>query len=225
MGRKTPLNLYGPKGLSEIITLQMKYSETNFNYEVTFHEVNTESHQLIHEDQSMEVWSIPLDHRIPCNGFLFKEKTKKHRIIKELLPENLSITKIQNLKNGFDIKDEQGNIELENKVYTRPPRRSFSYAFCSDTRYKESIIPWIKGVDMLYHESTFLHEQADRAANTYHSTAQEAATIAKKAKIGKLLLGHFSVRYKDLSPLEEEARSIFENSHLALEGSEFVLNE
>lgn len=225
MGRKTPLSLYGPKGLNEIIGMQMKYSETHFNYNVNFVEVDTETHKMIHEDSLIEVWSIPLDHRIPCSGFLFKEKPKKHRIVKELLPQNLSISQIQSLKNGLDVFTENGELELEYKLYTKPPRKSFSYAFCSDTKYNESIIPIIKGVDMLYHESTFLDEHMDRASNTFHSTAKEAATIAKKAEVGQLLLGHFSVRYKELEPLEEEARTIFENSHLAIEGSEFVLND
>ena len=225
MGRKTPLNLYEPKGLSEIIGMQMKYSETHFNYSVNFVEVDTDTHQLIHEDSLIKVWSIPLDHRIPCSGFLFKEKPKKHRIIKELLPQNLSISKIQSLKNGLDVLDEDGKVELDHKLYTKPPRKSFSYAFCSDTKYNESILPIIKETDMLYHESTFLDEHMDRASNTFHSTAKEAATIAKKANVGKLLLGHFSVRYKDLEPLLEEARVVFENSHLAIEGSEFDLNE
>lgn len=225
MGRKTPLKLYGPKGLNEIISLQLKYSETSFNYEIEYIEVDTTKNQKIHEDQLVEVWSIPLDHRIPCSGYLIKEKVKKHRIIKEMIPENLTISKIQTLKNGEDVLDEQGQVELEHKVYTRPPRPSFSYAYCSDTKYREAIIPMISGADMLYHESTFLDDQSERAAFTHHSTAKEAATIAKKAKVGKLLLGHFSVRYKDLEPIQEEARAVFENSHLAIEGQEFILNE
>lgn len=225
MGRKTALNLYGPKGLAEIITLQLKYSDTVFNYEVNFVEINTEANQLIHEDDHIEVYTIPLDHRIPCSGFLFKEKPKKHRIIKEELPENLEVSKIQALKRGEDILNEDGSIELDHRFYTKAPRRSFTYAYCSDTKYNESVIPIIKGADLLYHESTFLDEHMDRASNTYHSTAKEAATIAKKAEIGQLLLGHFSVRYKDLQPLESEARSVFPNAHLAIEGKEFDLHD
>lgn len=225
MGRKTPLKLYGPRGLADIISLQLKYSETTFNYDIDYIEVDTTKNQIIHEDSLIEVWSIPLDHRIPCAGFFFKEKTKKHRIIKELIPENLAISKIQTLKNGEDVLDDNGEVEMEYKVYTRPPRRSFSYAFCSDTKYNESIIPLIQGADLLYHESTFMNEQAERAAQTFHSTAVEAATIAKKAEVGQLLLGHFSVRYKELEPIREEAKTVFENSHLAIEGEEFVLND
>lgn len=225
MGRKTPLNLYGPKGLSEIITLQLKYSDTVFNYELIFHEVDTEKHQLIHEDNFVSVYSIPLDHRIACSGFLFKEKQKKYRIVKELMPENLEVEKIQKLKSGIDVLAEDGSLAMDHRHYTKPPHRSFSYAFCSDTKYNESIIPIIEGVDMLYHESTFLDEHMDRASNTFHSTAKEAATIAKKAKVGKLLLGHFSVRYKTLDPIQDEAREVFENSFIAEEGKEFLLHE
>jgi len=225
MGRKTPLKLYGPKGLMEIITLQLKYSDTVLNYDITFTEIDTETHQCIHEDPQVEVYTIPLDHRIPCSGFLFKEKPKKFRIVKDNLPENLEISKIQALKNGQDVLNENGEIELDHRFYTKPPRKSFSYAYCSDTKYNESIIPIIQGSDMLYHESTFLDEHMDRASNTYHSTAREAATIAKKANVGQLLLGHFSVRYKALEPLQEEARSVFENAHIAEEGKEFILHD
>jgi len=223
LGRKKALNLYGPKGLADIITLQLKYSETVFNYHVEFHVVDTESHTLVHEDDFIRVYSIPLNHRIPCSGYLFEEKPKKRRIIKEMLPSDFSVRNIVRLKNGEDIEDEDGKVIYENTKYTYPPKKSFKYAYCSDTKYDESIIPYIQGADMLYHESTFLDEHADRAANTFHSTAKEAATIAKKANVGKLLLGHFSIRYKELEPLKEEARTVFDNSDLAIEGEDYVL--
>lgn len=225
LGRRKPLNLYGPKGLAEIITLQLKYSETVFNYDIRFRTVDTEVHQVIHEDDFVKVYSVPLNHRIPCSGYLFVENTKKRRIIKDKLPEGFSIRNIVRLKNGEDILDEAGNVVYGNKDYTYPPKKSYSYAFCSDTRYDESIVPYIQGVDMLYHESTFLDEHQERAANTYHSTTKEAATIAKLAGAERLLLGHFSIRYKELEPLEEEARSVFANSQLALEGEEYVLGD
>lgn len=223
LGRKKALNLYGPRGLAEIITLQLKYSETVFNYELNFHTIDTEVHGLVHEDDFIRVYSIPLDHRIPCSGFLFEEKQKKRRIIKEKLPENFSVRNIVRLKNGEDILDEDGTVLYANTAYTHPPKKSYKYAYCSDTRYNESILPYIHEADMLYHESTFLEEHKDRAENTYHSTAMEAATIAKKAAVGKLLLGHFSIRYKELDPIKAEARTIFENSELAIEGEEYVL--
>jgi ribonuclease Z len=224
MGRNKPLNLYGPRGLSEIITLQLKYSDTAFNYDVAFHEVDTQKFQLIHEDELISVHSIPLDHRIPCCGFLFEEKPKNRRLIRETIPEDLSVRNIIRLKKGEDIFDEEGKLLFKNEDMTLPPRQSFKYAYCSDTKYNESIIPIIEGSDMLYHESTFLEEHRDRAHNTFHSTAKEAATIAEKAKVGKLLLGHFSARYKELEPIQEEARLVFPESHLAIEGEEYILD-
>lgn len=224
MGRNKSLNLYGPKGLQEIITLQLKYSDTVFNYEVNFHEIDTEKHQLIHEDELVTVHSIPLDHRISCSGFLISEKPKNRRIIREAIPEDFSVRNIIRLKKGEDVYSEDGKLLFKNEDVTLPPRQTFKYAYCSDTKYNESIIPIIEEADMLYHESTFLEEHMDRASTTYHSTAKEAATIAKKAKVGKLLLGHFSARYKDIEPLQQEAREVFEESYLAIEGEEFILD-
>lgn len=224
MGRTKSLNLYGPKGLAEIITLQLKYSETVFNYPLNFKEVNAEISEVIHEDELVRVHTIPLNHRIPCSGFLIEEKVKNRRIIRDALPEDFSIRNIIRLKKGEDIYSDDGELLFKNEDMTLPPRKSYQYAYCSDTKYDESIIPIIKGVDMLYHESTFLEEHMDRASTTFHSTAMEAATIALKAEVGKLLLGHFSARYKDLEPIEQEARTIFPESYLAIEGEEFVLD-
>ncbi|MFY0592549.1 ribonuclease Z [Roseivirga sp.] len=224
MGRTKKLDLYGPKGLSEIITMQLKYSETVFNYPINFVEVDTKVSKVIHEDDFVKVISIPLNHRIPCSGYLFQEKKKNRRLIKDLLPPNLSIRNITKLKHGEDIVNEEGKVVFKNEEMTMPPKKSFSYAFCSDTKYDETIVPIIKKVDMLYHEATFLEEHADRAARTFHSTAKEAATIALKAEVGKLLLGHFSIRYKELKPIEDEAKTVFEESYLAIEGEEFVLD-
>lgn len=224
MGRNKPLNLYGPKGLSEIITMQLKYSETVFNYELNFHEVDTEKHQLVHEDDIVKVYSIPLDHRIPCAGYLFEEKPKNRRVIREKIPEDMPVKTIIRLKKGEDIYSEEGELLYKNEDMTRNPRKSFKYAYCSDTKYNESIIPIIEGAHMIYHESTFIEEHMDRASTTYHSTAKEAATIAKKASVGKLLLGHFSARYKDLEPILSEAREVFQESYLAIEGEEFILD-
>jgi ribonuclease Z len=224
MGRNKPLNLYGPRGLAEIITLQLRYSETIFNYDLKFIEVDASRSQVIHEDELICVHSIPLNHRIPCSGFLFEEKTKNRRIRREMLPDDMSVRNIIRLKKGEDIYAEDGTLLYKNKDMTLPPRQSFRYAYCSDTKYDESIIPIIKGVDMLYHEATFLEEHLDRATSTYHSTAKEAATIAQKANVGKLLLGHFSARYKELEPLEAEAREVFAESYLAIEGEEFILD-
>lgn len=224
-GRKKSLNLYAPLGLAEIITLQLKHSETVFNFDINFVAIDPSKNIVVHEDEFVSISTIPLNHRIPCAGYLFSEKPKKRRIIKEKLPEDFSVRNIIKLKNGEDIVDNEGNILYANADLTTRPKRIYKYAFCSDTKYDESLIPIIKGVDMLYHESTFTDEHKDRAALTYHSTAKEAATIALKAEVGQLILGHFSIRYKDLEPIKAEARTIFENSELAIEGEEFVLDD
>jgi len=224
-GRKKSLNLYAPAGLAEIITLQLKHSETIFNFDINFVAVDPTVNKVVHEDDFVSVSSIPLNHRIPCGGFLFSEKPKKRRINKEMLPAEFSVRNIIKLKNGEDILDQEGKVLYKNEALTFPPKRIYKYAFCSDTKYDESIIPIIAGVDLLYHETTFLEEHMDRAANTYHSTAKEAATIAKKANVGKLLMGHFSIRYKDLEPLRQEAQTIFPNSELAIEGEDFILDD
>ena len=225
MGRKKPLNLYAPAGLADIITLQLKYSETVFNYTVNFIAVDTTVSKAIHVDDFITVHTIPLNHRIPCTGYLFAEKPKKRRIIKDKLPEDISVKSIIKLKNGENVLDGDGNVLYNHTQMTLPPKRVYKYAFCSDTKYDESIIPIIEGVDILYHETTFMEEHSDRAKSTYHSTAKEAATIAKKANVGMLLMGHFSIRYKELEPLKNEAISVFPNSNLAIEGEDFVLDD
>lgn len=218
--RGNDLHLYGPRGLEEIITLQLQYSDSVLNYNIIFHELNPEAPELIFEDKILEVHSFPLNHRIPCTGFLFKEKPKPVRIKKEALPENLPLQQIARLKKGLDVVDENGNVLYKNEELTIPPRKSRSYAYCSDTKFDERIIPIIQNVDLLYHEATFLKEKAIWADKTFHSTTQQAAEMAKAAKVGKLIIGHYSARYKDLSPFLEEAKQYFENTVLAIEGDQ-----
>lgn len=222
-GRKASLNLYAPQGLSEIITLQLKHSETVLNYQINFFAIDTTVNKVIHEDSFIKVSSIPLNHRIPCSGFLFEEKSKKRRINKAKIPEGFSVRDIVRLKHGEDILDENGTLIYQNEALTFPPKRSYKYAYCSDTKYDESVLPIIQNADLLYHESTFTEEHLERADNTYHSTAKQAATIAVKGNVERLLLGHFSVRYKDLTPILDEAQAVFSNSALAIEGEEFIL--
>lgn len=220
-GRKSDLHLFGPKGLSEIITVQLKHSHTVFNYQLHFHELDTEIVAKIFENNTITVETIPLNHRIDCCGFLFREKPKSRRIIKEKLPEDLAKHHIRGLKKGKDAIDENGNVILTCEEATLPPKKSRSYAYCSDTAYYESIIEQIKGVDLLYHEATFLKELQDRATDTYHSTTEDAAKIAQQANVGELIIGHFSSRYKHIEPFLEEAKEVFPNSHLAIEGQDF----
>jgi ribonuclease Z len=224
-GRKKELYLYGPPGLDEIITIQFKYSETFLNYKIIFKEIDTEKISTLFENDHLIIETIPLKHRIKCCGFLFKEKLKKRRRNKENLPPDLLLQQIVALKNGKDILDENGKIKYKNEDLTLPPRKSRTYAYCADTIYTESIIPQIKNIDILYHESTFLHDLKLRANETFHSTTIDAATIALKANVKQLLLGHFSSRYKDIEPLLTEAQTVFPNTYLAIEGETFTIRD
>jgi ribonuclease Z len=223
-GRKKELYIFGPPGLNDILTIQFKYSHTFISFKIIFHELDaSKSHQILELD-NLSVETIPLNHRISCCGFLFKEKPKKRRINKDVLPANTPLLDIIDLKNGKDIYN-NGKLALKYEDLTFPAKKSRSYAYCSDTRYTESILPLIQNVDLLYHESTFLDELKERAIETFHTTAKEAATIAKLANVGKLILGHFSSRYKELEPILEEAKPIFQNSFLAIEGTSFYLQD
>lgn len=216
--RLDDLFIYGPKGLSEILTLQMKYSDTRLNFKVHFQETRSEESYLLMENEFVKVTTIPLVHRVSCCGFLIEEKEKPRRIIKGLLPPHISIEQIKCLKEGNDVLDENGEILYSSDFYTTKAPESDSYAFCTDTAYHPDIIPIIKGVKLLYHETTFLHELEERAKETCHSTAFQAGLIAKEAQVGNLLIGHFSSRYKDLTPFINEAKEVFPKSILGEDG-------
>ena len=158
------------------------------------------------------------------SGFLFREKPKKRRLIETKLPLLISLLQKVALKKGEDIVDSEGN-SIKNETVTLPPKKSLSFAYCSDTAYLESIIPLIKDIDLLYHEATFHSSLLERATLTFHSTAEQAATIALKANVGKLIIGHFSSRYKDVLPLLEEAKNVFPATVLAEEGKSYIVNE
>lgn len=215
LGRETPLHVYGPKGIKEMMETIFRITETHQGFEVVFHELSSKKSEKVFEDNRVEVFTIPLDHRIYCNGYLFKEKPKeRHLNMQEIskYPE-IEICDYHNLKRGKNIQLSDGYI-LKNENLTKPAEPSVSYAFCSDTRYLESIIPIIKNVDVLYHEATFLHDLKKMADYTGHTTALEAAKIARKANVKKLILGHFSNRYNDLSVFLNEACEIFPETYL-----------
>lgn len=216
--RTAPINIFGPPGLAELLSLQFKYSNSIFSFRINFKELDQAAYQLIYEDQYFTVHSLPMQHRVSCCGFLFREKPKLRHLVKSKLPESLTPPQLVRLKHGQDLLDADGQVLLRNADVTSPPSRSRSYAYCSDTRYKEDILPYIHQVDLLYHEATFLDDRRERAFDTYHSTARQAATLALKAEARRLLIGHFSARYKDLTPLLLEAKQVFDNTHLALEG-------
>jgi len=221
--RKADLHLYSPAGLNEIILLQLKYSRSVLNYSLHFHSFDpTQKYQLL-ENDALTVETIPLFHKLPCSGFLFKEKPKHRGIDKEKLIKGMLLQHIVALKTGQDVFDEQGKLLYKNEDFTLDPKRSLSYAYCSDTAFFEPIIEQIDEVDLLYHEATFMDEEEAKANETKHSTARQAAEIAKRSRAKRLLIGHFSARYKDLEPLLAEAKSVFENSSLAIEGQTFTI--
>lgn len=215
LGRETPLHIYAPKGIKEMLETIFRITETHKGFELIYHELESKKSVKIFEDNRLEVFTIPLNHRIYCNGYLFREKPKeRHLNMQEIskYPE-IETCDYHNLKLGKDFILSDGYV-LKNEVLTTEPSKSVSYAFCSDTRYHESILPIIENVDVLYHEATFLHELKDMADYTGHTTAMEAARIARKANVGKLILGHFSNRYHDLNVFTDEAREVFANTFL-----------
>ena len=223
--RTNDLHLYSHRGLDDIITAHLRHSHSTPSFKIIFHQLEKDLQETIFEDDALLIQTIPLTHKIRCSGFLFKEKIKPRRIDKNKLPEGLLLQQIANLKKGHDVVDKNGTIIYKNEDLTLPPRRSRSYAYCSDTAYNESIIELIRGVDILYHEATFGIDELSKASETQHSTAAQAATLAKKAEVHKLLIGHFSARYKDLTPLAEEARNIFQPVELAIEGGVFSIQD
>ncbi|MBW3129813.1 ribonuclease Z [Hymenobacter profundi] len=218
-GRTEPLQLFGPPGLDEILTTQFRYSHTRLNFELLFTAVDTTQHQQIFEDKQLTVHTLPMQHRIPCCGYLFREKPKRRHLVKEQLPDSLTPAQLAALAQGEDVYDPATNTLLvRNADVTTDPTPSRSYAFCSDTLYLPGLAPLLHGVDLLYHEATFADEMRERAALTHHSTAHQAASLAKEAHVKQLLIGHFSSRYRDLAPLLAEAQAVFPNTELGVEG-------
>jgi ribonuclease Z len=219
--REAELHIYCPKGLKEVITLQMKLGDSWTNYPLIFHDLDSKSSELIFEDENVEVHTIPLDHRIYTNGFLFKEKEGNRKLdMNAVLNNNIDISYYRKLQQGFDVINEEG-ILIKNETVTKKGIKPKSYAFCSDTVYNESIVSIINGTDILYHESTFLEKNKKLALPTKHSTAKQAAEIAKKANVGTLILGHYSTRYNDLEVFRSEAKTIFDHVELAEDGKTF----
>jgi ribonuclease Z len=222
LNREKELHIHGPKGIKEVINIQLKHSKSYVKYKIIFHELNSTESELIFEDEKVKVYTIPLNHRVYTNGFLFKEKEKSRKINISAVKEFKEIDKCDynNLKAGKDFKLDSGDV-IKNSELTYNPEKPLSYAYCSDTSYKPTIIEIIDGVDLLYHESTFLTDKEDLAKKTGHSTAKQAATIAKKANVKKLVLGHYSSRYKNISLFKKEAQEVFENVSLAETGRVF----
>lgn len=221
--RDTPLTIFGPAGLDEIITTHFRWSDTKLGYPIKFVKTNTEGMNLLVDESLFQVYSFPLQHRIPTTGFLIREKHGLRSLIKEKLEKKqLSIEAIKSLRDGIDYYSQEGEIfKVKEYAYPLPPLRS--YAFCSDTRFYPGLKEFVSKVDLLYHESTFMEQDQERAAITFHSTAKQAAEIAKLCGVKKLLLGHFSSRYTNLEELLAEAKAEFHSAELSEEGQTYMI--
>jgi len=222
-GRTKPLYLYAPAELKEILDIQFKHSETVLRYPIVFRNTRTDISEVIFESPDIIVGTFRLDHRIACTGFRFTQKKRLPKIVKEKVEElDIPVSLIPLIKRGHDFTDGYGKVHPWQELTTEAdePR---SYAYCSDTLNSRGYLEYIKGADTLYHEATFMHDMLERAQETFHTTAYEAAQIALETGAGQLLLGHFSARYRDLEPLLLEAQSVFPESKLAIEGQTFQI--
>jgi len=223
LGRTAPLHVYAPAALEPMLKAQMDMFCNGLEYEVVFHAVETTLQQVIYEDKSVTVETIPLEHRVPCCGYLFREKPTLPHIRRDMIDYlQIPISQINNIKAGAGWVKEDGEVVPHERLVTPadPPR---AYAFCSDTRYMPELYKVVQGVDLLYHESTYCEDRADRAELYHHSTAAQAATVALKANVKKLILGHYSARYNDEQQIVNEARKVFPESYLTVENDVFEL--
>ena len=224
LNREKDLHIFGPKGIKEVTMLQLKVSKSYSKFNIVFHELESKESELIFEDDKVLVYTIPLTHRVYTNGFLFKEKEKLRKLNIENVQQYTEIETCDyhHIKAGKDYVLKNGEI-LKNEELTLTPPKTKSFAFCSDTSYKEDIVPIIKNVDLLYHEATFLKDREDLALKTKHSTAEQAALIAKKAKVKQLVIGHYSSRYQNIELFKKEASIVFKHVILAESGKKIAL--
>lgn len=223
LGRSKPLTVYGPLGIRSFLEGIFAITEAHFSYDLHIHESSPHGLESLADFGHLQVSHFPLKHRIPTNGYLFREVKRQQNIDPELITKyNLDYTQIKAIKLGQDIQLSSG-IVLKNNEMIKVGKAPRSYAYCSDTVYDMDILPWIRGVDVLYHEATYLDDKRDMALERMHTTAKQAGVIANRADVGKLIIGHFSSRYKDLSPLLEEAKEEFGSTFLAVEGETFAL--
>ncbi len=222
-GKRTPLDIYAPAPMDDILEYHRKYFWDDLPYEVKWHEVRTTEHQIIFENSSLEVWSVPLRHRVPTAGYHFKEKQPGLNVDKFKIEKyNLSISQIVAAKRGEDIVLESGEV-IANSELTYIPYKARSYAYLSDTNYSAKAAERVRGVDLLYHETTYSQSEEMWAKGRGHSTTIEAAKVALKAEAKRLIIGHFSSRYKNHEELRDECRTIFENTDIATEGETFTI--
>lgn len=223
LGRKQALHLYAPSALFKLIDLQFELSETDLRYTLIYHAIDCESKQHIAELEGFDVYTFPLNHRIPCFGFQFVEKPKSGSLRMDMVAQyRIPVSEFKNIKAGADFITANQSL-IPNSLLLKPAPASVSYAYCSDTAYDEAVIKAIHGTTWLYHEATFLHELKERAVETFHSTTIEAAQVAQNAEIKELIIGHFSSRYRETELLEMEAKSVFPNTRAAFDGMQVVL--
>lgn len=221
LGRTSKLRIYAPKEYAILFRQQVEFFMQTMEYEMEMIPVDTEKQQIIYEDHSLTVETVPLQHRVPCCGFIFREKPTLPHIRRDMIDYyGIPVSQINNIKNGADWTNEDGDM-IPNARLVQPADPPRSYAYCSDTRFVPGLKEKVKGVTVLYHESTYTSDQEDRAKIYYHSTARQAATIAAGAGVGTLLLGHYSARYNDEQVLLEEAKAVFDHSILSQEGMVF----
>jgi ribonuclease Z len=218
VGRTADLVIHAHPDLEKMLQPQIDYYCVEMSYKVVFEPIDPRKHALIFEDRSLRVFSIPLKHRVPTCGFLFEEKEKPRHIIREMIDfYHIPLKEIPFIQQGANFITEDGTV-IPNERLTRPATPPKKYVYCSDTAYSKRIIPWIEGVDLLYHEATFLHTDIVRAKATGHSSAQQAAEIARDAHVKQLIIGHYSARYDHIEDLLTEAQAIFPNTRLAFDG-------
>lgn len=223
LGRAANLKVYAPADYENLFKQQLDFFMQGLEYKVEFVPVDTEKSQVVYEDRSVTVETIPLQHRVPCCGYLFREKPTLPHIRRDMIDYyEIPTSQINNIKNGADWVDSEGNVVPHDRL-VEPADAPRSYAYCSDTRFMPHLYEKVKGVTALYHESTYTSENEDRARLYHHSTARQAATVAQKAGVGKLFLGHYSARYNDETVLLKEAREVFPESYLSNEGVVFDL--
>ncbi|WP_319228839.1 ribonuclease Z [Draconibacterium orientale] len=223
LGVKSDVHIYAPSELKTLIQPQLDFIRGEMSIKPIFHPLNLKKPQTVFESKNIEVLSFPVKHSIPTVGFLFREKPKQANIKKEMIKAyNIPLAQIKDIKAGADFETEDGRI-IPNEKLTTPPPKPKSYAFCTDTAFHPPIAEIINGVDLLYHEATFLEELKDLAEKTLHSTARQAAEMAKLSKASKLLIGHFSSRFKNLNDFKTEAREVFRNTELAIEGKKYII--
>ncbi len=223
LGRQKELHLYAHKELKEVMEMHLRISQTELRYPLIYHDFDPEKHQVIYDAGDMQIEAFPLEHNFPASGFIFREEKGRPNIDKDFIRgRKISHAEIQQIKSGEDYTDPEGRV-FKNEEITLPSPEPRSYAYCSDTAYHEPIIPYIEGVTLLYHESTFMQDMAEAAREKFHATASEAATIAKKARVKRLLLGHYSARYRNLDEMRREAAEIFPETILADDGKVILL--